>query len=142
MARVRDLIQNRKLHHVDESETVADAARRMTDLNVGAIPVMSGEILRGVFSERDLMQRVVVPKLDPETTPVRAVMSTELATIDELASTEQAMEAMHRCKCRHLPVTRGSDVVGFLSMRDLMGDELERKTDEISHMRAYIHGDA
>jgi CBS domain-containing protein len=112
----------------------------MAQLHVGAILVMSGDNLRGVFSERDLMQKVVVEGLDPETTPVRAVMSTQLATIDELASVEAAMEAMKAHSCRHLPVTRGSRVVGFLSMRDVMNHELATKTEELHHMRAYIHG--
>jgi len=57
-----------------------------------------------------------------------------------LATLEDAMEAMHAHNCRHLPVTRGSHVVGFLSMRDLMNFELARKTEELHHMRAYIHG--
>ena len=66
----------------------------------------------------------------------------DLATIDELAPIEDAMEKMRRCNCRHLPVMRGSHVVAFLSMRDLMNWELERKTEELHQMRAYIHGSA
>jgi len=53
---------------------------------------------------------------------------------------EAAMELMQQRKCRHLPVMRGSDVVGLISMRDLMSVELERKTEEIQQMRAYIAG--
>ncbi len=140
MSRVRDLLHERELFHVEEGSSVASASRRMTQLHVGAILVMSGENLRGVFSERDLMQKVVVEGLDPETTPVRTVMSTQLATIDELASVEAAMEAMKAHNCRHLPVTRGARVVGFLSMRDVMNHELATKTEELYHMRAYIHG--
>jgi CBS domain-containing protein len=112
----------------------------MTGLRVGAILVMKGEELRGIFSERDLMQRVVVERLNPETTPVKAVMSTHIVTIDELDSMEAAMEAMQAHKCRHLPVTRGSRVVAFLSMRDVMHHELASKTEELHHMRAYING--
>jgi CBS domain-containing protein len=142
MSRVRDILQNREFFHVEEHETVAQAARRMAEISVGAILVMNGEELRGVFSERDIMRRVVVEDLDPETTPVRDVMSTQVATIDEMAPVENAMQAMLDHKCRHLPVTRGSAVIGFLSMRDLMNFELARKTEEIHHMQAYIHGNA
>lgn len=67
-------------------------------------------------------------------------MSTEIATIDEMASLEDAMEAMHAHNCRHLPVMRGSRVVAFLSLRDLMHHELARKTEELHHMREYIRG--
>ena len=114
----------------------------MSDLHVGAILVLADRELRGLFSERDLMKRVVLEKLDPERTPVSQVMSTDLATIDELASVEDAMELMQANNCRHLPVTRGSRVVGFLSMRDVMHFELTRKTEELNHMQAYIHGNA
>ena len=142
MSRVRDIVENRKLFYVDENTTVADVARRMAELHVGAILVLKGDELRGVFSERDLMKRVVVEQLDPARTPVSRVMSRDLATIDEMASVEDAMEMMQRCNCRHLPVLCGSRTVAFLSMRDLMNYELERKTEELHHMRAYIHGSA
>jgi CBS domain-containing protein len=140
MSSVRDIVDNRDLYQVGELETVAEVARRMAELHVGAILVLSGESLRGIFSERDLMKRVVLEHLNAEDTPVRDVMTTDVVAIDELASLEEAMELMHSHNCRHLPVTRGTRVVGFLSMRDLMNYELARKTEELHHMRAYIHG--
>ena len=140
MSGVRDILQDRELFHVEENDTVANVVRRMAEIRVGAILVLEGEQLRGVFSERDLMKRVVLAKLDPELTPVKDVMSTDIATIDETASLEEAMEAMHAHNCRHLPVTRGARVVAFLSMRDLMHHELARKTEELDHMQAYIRG--
>lgn len=139
MSGVRDILQERELFHVEENDTVASVVRRMAEIHVGAILVLEGEQLRGVFSERDLMRRVVLERLDPEVTPVKDVMSTEIATIDEAASLEDAMEAMHAHNCRHLPVTRGSRVVAFLSMRDLMKHELARKTEDLQHLAAYIH---
>jgi CBS domain-containing protein len=142
MSQVRDLLHNRNLFSVEETETVAEVARRMADLHVGAIVVLNRGELRGVFSERDLMKRVVVERLDPERTRVSEVMSRELATIDENASVEEAMEMMRRCGCRHLPVLHNGQVVAFLSMRDVMNYELERKTEELHHMRAYISGNA
>jgi CBS domain-containing protein len=93
-----------------------------------------------VFSERDIMKRVVLAGLDAERTLVRDVMSRDVVTIDELASLEEAMERMQAHNCRHLPVTRGSRVISFLSMRDLMNFELARKTEELHHMRSYITG--
>jgi CBS domain-containing protein len=140
MAHVRDIVGNRVLFFVEEGETVAGVARQMADFHVGAVLVMDRGQLRGVFSERDLMLRVVLQRLDPETTPVSSVMSTQLATVEESASPEAAMEAMHEHSCRHLPVTRAGQVVGFLSMRDLMDFQLARQTEELHHMKAYIHG--
>ena len=140
MSCVSDIVRQRELFSVEEHQSVAEVARKMADLHVGAILVLNGDQLRGVFSERDLMKRVVLEGRDPATTRIRDVMSTDLVTIDELSTVEDAMEAMQAHNCRHLPVTRGSHVVAFLSMRDLMNFELARKTEELHHMRAYIHG--
>jgi CBS domain-containing protein len=140
MSLVRDIVRNRELYYVTEDMTVAQVAHRMADLHCGAILVLNGDQLRGVFSERDLMNRVVLDGRDPQTTVVDQVMSTQLTTVDEGASLEDAMELMHACGCRHLPVTRAERVVAFLSMRDLMHFELARKTEELHHMRTYITG--
>jgi signal-transduction protein with cAMP-binding, CBS, and nucleotidyltransferase domain len=114
----------------------------MAELKVGAILVLGDADLCGIFSERDLMRRVVLEKLDPETTPVKAVMTTEVAVIDECATLEEAMESMTVHACRHLPVTREGKVIGLLSMRDLMYFELARKTEEWQMMRSYIQQSA
>jgi signal-transduction protein with cAMP-binding, CBS, and nucleotidyltransferase domain len=142
MSRVRDIVHDRVLFYVAEHNTVAEVARKMADLHVGAILVLNGEQVRGVFSERDLMKRVVLERLDPERTAVRDVMSTGVVTIDELATFEEAMEAMQSNNCRHLPVMRANFAIGFVSMRDLMNHELARKTEELHHMRAYVAGSA
>jgi signal-transduction protein with cAMP-binding, CBS, and nucleotidyltransferase domain len=140
MSRVRDIVHERELFFVEESETVAAVARRMTELQVGAILILNGEQLRGVFSERDLMKRVVAEGLDPRRTRVADVMTVDVMTIDEEAGVEDAMAAMQAGNCRHLPVMRGKHVVNFLSMRDVMNHELALRTEEVVHMRAYISG--
>ena|SRR5437879_261449 len=142
MSRVRDILYQRELFSVEETLSVCEVARRMAELRVGAILVVQNGELKGVFSERDLMTRVVIEGLKPDTTPVARVMSTDIATVDESASLEEAMERMTAHGCRHLPVMRETKVVGFLSMRDLMNHELAHKTEELHHMRAYIHGSA
>jgi CBS domain-containing protein len=141
MSRVLDVVYSKQLFYVEESDTVAAAARRMEELQCGAILVLKTGELRGVFSERDLMRRVVLEHRDPETTPVGLVMSTNLRTIEESATLEEAMQAMTDHGCRHLPVLREGRVISFLSMRDLMHFELASKTEELHQMRAYIsHG--
>jgi len=140
MSLVRDILQHRELFHVEEGDSVSAVVRRMAELSVGAIMVMGGGELRGVFSERDLMRRVVLEGREPERTAVHQVMTTSVATIEDSASMEQAMEAMESHGCRHLPVMRGGVVAGFLSMRDVIHHELMQKTEELHHMKAYIHG--
>ena len=132
MYRVRDLIDGRKTYSVQEHETVSEVARYMAACHVGAILVMRGGELAGVFSERDLMVRVVLGGLDPATTAVAAVMSRNLVTVEESAPVEAAMEVMQAHSCRHLPVLNGAEVAGFLSMRDLMKFELSRKNVDIA----------
>ena len=139
MSQVRDIVGDRELYFVGESDTVAAAARRMADLQCGAILVLNDGQLRGVFSERDLMLRVVLERRDPETTPVGQVMTTAVVTIEETAAAEESMERMQTHGIRHLAVTLGDRAVAFLSMRDLLHHEISRQTDELHHMRAYIH---
>ncbi len=86
MPRLRDILQGRSLLSAQTGETVAEVARRMASWNVGAVVVLENGALRGVFSERDLMKRVVVPQRDPEATRIDEVMSTDLTKADEYAT--------------------------------------------------------
>jgi signal-transduction protein with cAMP-binding, CBS, and nucleotidyltransferase domain len=142
MLRLSDILQQRDLFSVEKSESVADVARKMAGLRIGAILVLEGGTLRGIFSERDLMTRVVVEERDPAKTLVGEVMTSDLATADHAATVEEAVELMHRHKCRHLPVLSGGCVIGLVSMRDLTSVELEQRAEEIAQMRAYINGAA
>ena len=99
MTRVRDLVHQRDLFRVEEHQSVAEVAQAMAGFHVGAILVLKGDELRGIFSERDLMVRVVLERRDPDRTPVREVMTRDVSTIDECATPEEAMEAMQAQKC-------------------------------------------
>ena len=142
METVKGILQGRDMYWVEECESVAEVARAMAGLHVGAILVLQQGSLRGIFSERDLMKRVVVEGRDINVTKVGDVMTKDLATVGEDATLEDAMQRMHEYGCRHLPVIGSGRVIGMVSMRDLMNVELKRKTEEIEHMRAYIHGAA
>jgi CBS domain-containing protein len=138
MQKLSEVLERRELFYVEVGQTVREVADRMSNLNVGAILVLERGSLRGLFSERDLMRRVIAAGRDTDATSVESVMTTDVVAIDESSSTEQAMALMRRYGCRHLPVLRGSRVLGMVSMRDLMNLELEEKTQEIAHMRSYI----
>jgi CBS domain-containing protein len=140
MPRISDVLRGRELYSVESTQSVLDVAEWMAELNVGAIVVVDREELCGVFSERDLLKRVVVERSDPERIRVGAVMTADPVTIDVHATVEEAMEKMRRHNIRHLPVMDGDHVTGFLSLRDLVNLDLEQKTDEVQHMRAYISG--
>ena len=138
METLKTLLDGREVYSVESRQTVLEAARRMAELNVGAILVIDDGVLQGLFSERDLMTRVVAAGRDLASTRVADVMTRELAVIEESATTEDAMAAMRKVGCRHLPVLRGREVAGMVSMRDLMNLELEEKVQEIAYMRSYI----
>jgi signal-transduction protein with cAMP-binding, CBS, and nucleotidyltransferase domain len=142
METVKGILKGRDMYWVEESESVAEVARAMSGLHVGAILVLRQGSLCGIFSERDLMKRVVVEGRDINSTKVGEVMTKDLATVGEETTLEDAMQQMHEYGCRHLPVVNTGGVIGMVSMRDLMNVELKRKTEEIEHMRAYIHGAA
>lgn len=138
MATIRDLLINRTIYYIQPGQTVVEAARYMVDRKVGAAPVLEGTKLVGIFSERDIMSKVVTQGLDPRTTRIADVMSTTLRTLAPESSCAEAMVMMQEHGIRHLAVCEGSTLVGFLSLRDLLRHTLEEKSGEADMMRAYI----
>ena len=138
MATIRDLINSRTIHYVQPGQTVFEAASYMVDCNVGAVPVLDGTKLVGIFSERDIMKRVVTEGRNPLTTRITDVMSTEITSVEPEASSQEAMCLMQNRGVRHLPVCDGRTLVGFLSLRDLLRCHLDEKSGEAEMMRAYI----
>ena len=139
MAIVYDLVRDQETYRADVNQTVFDVASAMVERNIGAVPVLEDGRLVGVFSERDLMKRVVVQGLNPATTLISEVMTTEPLTVDARENPETCMILMRRHGFRHLPVCEGSALVGFVSLRDLMLHDLNEKDYDIRMMRAYIH---
>jgi CBS domain-containing protein len=129
----------RKLHHIKAGTPVIDAVKTMVENNVGALPVLDGDRLVGVFSERDLMRRVIVKGVDPGQVKVRDVMSTELVTADINDDHTTCLQKMSQFQCRHLPVVDGNNLVAFLSARDLIKAEVEGIKSEIQSLTEYIH---
>ena len=114
--------------------SVADAIRRMLDHHVGAVAVLDSERrVAGIFSERDVMTRVLARKLDPNTTPVSEVMTSPVVPIDQKADPLEAIQLMRDKHIRHLPVVDGEGkVVGMLSIRHLLHEEAETTHAEAS----------
>lgn len=119
--------------------TVIDAVKIMVGHDVGALPVLDDTRLVGVFSERDLMKRVIVQGLDPRTTKVSEVMTREIWAADIKDDHTVAMKIMSEQRIRHLPILDKGGLVGFLSLRDLLRLELEHKDHEIKSLTDYIH---
>jgi CBS domain-containing protein len=121
-----------------EDMSVLEAARFMSEKRIGAVPVLSGDRLVGVFSERDLMTRVFVPGLDARSLPLRDVMTKNLVVADASDTIPQAIAKMRSAHCRHLPVVLGGKLIAFISLRDLLEVERTEKDEEIQWMTQYI----
>jgi CBS domain-containing protein len=138
MHTLRHVIQRLNLISAEPEALVFDVALAMSDGRIGAIPIIEGERLVGIFSERDLMTRVVVAGRDARMTRVCEVMTHEVVTAGLDESVDRCLQKMQRAGCRHLPVVHDGRVISMLSMRDLLRDEIEEQGEEIRHLRAYI----
>ena len=139
MHAIRHVIRPHRLVTAPPMASVLEVARTMTEARVGAIPIVEGERIVGIFSERDLMTRVVVEGKDAGRTRVAEVMTREVLTAEGEDTRSQCLERMRGARCRHLPVLEGGRLIAVLSMRDLLRDEIEEQYEEILGLRAYIH---
>jgi CBS domain-containing protein len=123
----------------DVNDSVMEVARAMVERNIGAVPVLRDGKLAGVFSERDLMRRIVVEGLDPESTRVGEVMTKEPLSVSPADDLERCLLLMREHGFRHLPICEDGELRGFVSLRDILLRDLTEKDDEVRLMRAYIH---
>jgi CBS domain-containing protein len=140
MAAILELLKKNRhdLHVVQHDQTVIEAIHFMVENNVGAVPVLHRGELVGIFSERDLMTKVLVRGHDPQVTQIDQVMSRDPLRVAPDASIHDCMVLMKQHKFRHLPICEGKRLVGFLSLRDLLLHEVDEKDSEMQMMRAYI----
>lgn len=140
MAAILDLLKknNHDLHVVQHDQRVIEVVHFMVENNVGAVPVLENGELVGIFSERDLMTKVLVRGHDPNTTAVQDVMSPDPLRVAPDASIHDCMVLMKQHKFRHLPICEGPKIVGLLSLRDILMHEVDEQDVEVRMMRAYI----
>lgn len=130
---------NRDLYTVRADKTVQQAVLYMTERNIGAVTIIDGERVVGLFSERDLMKRVIAEGRDPNEVPVRDVMTTDLTIAAPEDSCEEGISKMRKAKCRHIPVLEENKFLGLVSLRDLLEVDADEKADEIRMLNTYIH---
>ena len=123
---------------VQREAPVAEAVRVMAASNVGIVAVLDGDRLAGVFSERDVVRRVVDRGLDPATTPVAEVMTTELVVASADEDYQSAMRKMDQANIRHLPIVSEDRLFSMLSIRDLMRVDIQHKGEEIQYLQEYL----
>jgi CBS domain-containing protein len=120
MATVHDLVKDRRVYSIDAEKSVLEAARFMMEHSIGALPVLRNGELVGIFSERDVMNRVVAVGRTPGTTRVAEVMTANPRAVDIHESVEECLFLMKEYGFRHLPVVSGKELKGLISLRDLL----------------------
>lgn len=139
MAKVKDLIKNRQTYTVQEHQTVFEVAKFLVEHNIGAVPVLNDKKLVGIFSERDIMKRVVAEARDPRTTKISDIMTRGPVTVTPESTVEECMLLMRDHNCRHLPICQDNTLWGLISLRDVLAHDLAEKEEEARHLKAYIH---
>jgi CBS domain-containing protein len=127
---------------VSPSTTVMEAVRIMDQESIGAVAVTEHQTLVGMFSERDLMLRVVSERRDPEQVLIGDVMTTPVETIHRDSTADEALKLMLEKHIRHLPIVdRDGKLAGMISMRSLLHDKIEELTDQLVSLEAYFSAD-
>jgi CBS domain-containing protein len=113
-------VKDRRVYSVDAESSVLEAARFMMEHNIGAVPVLRDGELVGIFSERDIMNRVVAIGRSPGTTIVSEVMTANPKAVSVSESVENSLFLMREHGFRHLIITDGKQLKGLVSLRDLL----------------------
>lgn len=129
---------------MDESDSVMTAISRMMECQSGAVLITDdGTQLRGIFTERDVMSKIVATGRDPKTTSLGDVMTREVIKLNERTSLDHAITIMGKNRILHLPVENSSgNLIGMVSLRYLLHDKIRDLVDELNSLEAYHGNDA
>ena len=120
---------------------VIDAIRFMDEKNVGALPVVDNGTLVGIVSERDYTRKVILKGRSSKETPVSEIMTKQLVTVNPRDSVTECMRIITEKRVRHLPVLEGADLVGILSIGDVVNWLISAQAATINNLERYITGD-
>ncbi|MEY6433533.1 CBS domain-containing protein [Thioalkalicoccus limnaeus] len=126
------------VHTIGPDETVAEALKRMADHNVGALPVLDGDRLVGLISERDYARKVLLAERSSPTTRVREIMMTRVPCVAATRTLEECMAVMTERRVRHLPVVDQGKLIGLISIGDLIKAIVAEQQFIISQLEQYI----
>jgi CBS domain-containing protein len=133
-------LKGHDIYSVTPDTVVIDAIRTMAEEHVGALLVMEQGRLAGIVSERDYARKVVLRGRSSDSTAVREIMTSNVVTIAPEGTVEDAMRLMTEHRIRHLPVLRGVNVIGVVSIGDLVKSVIEEQRHTIENLRSYIQG--
>jgi CBS domain-containing protein len=141
MATVSDILRRKGVTvvSVPPSTSVLEAAQLMNERGIGAVVVTAESALTGIFTERDVMRRVVAAQRDPGTTQVSDVMTTSLTTTTSAATVEECASLMTSRRIRHLPVLDGDALTGMVTIGDLMAFQVDEQASTIAQLNSYVY---
>lgn len=139
---IRNILNEKgtKVFDIEPEDTVYDAIEKMADKDIGALLVMEGEKLKGIITERDYRNKVILKGRRSKTTAVREIMTSDLYTVQPTDTVDTCMALMTDRKFRHLPVVENGKVVGVISIGDLVKAVITKQKVEIHNLRDYISG--
>jgi CBS domain-containing protein len=143
MKTIKQLLDTKKYKEVISiapHRPVFDALVVLAEYKIGALVVLEGEKLAGIFSERDYAREVILQGKSSKTTPIRDVMTTEVITAKLTDTIEQAMTVMSEMRIRHLPVVDNGKVIGMLSIGDVVKETIDYQHRLIKQLESYITG--
>lgn len=123
---------------IEADDSVFEAVRRMVEANVGSLLVRDGADIAGIVTERDYLRRAALEGRPDKETPVREIMSTPLIVVTPETPVDECMALMTDRRIRHLPVVDGGDVVGVISIGDLVKFKSRQQSFEIKYLTEYI----
>jgi CBS domain-containing protein len=140
MRTVRQLLEAKTstIHAIRPEAPVLDAIRLMAEAHIGAVLVMDGPHLVGILSERDYARKVVLQGRSSSDTPVSEIMTSNVLTTWSLDTSDRCMQTMTEHRIRHLPVIDGDEVVGIVSIGDLVKAVIEDQRAELDSLQRYI----
>jgi CBS domain-containing protein len=141
MKTVQQLLDSKRprLVAVSPDTTVLDALKVMAEKEIGAVLVLDGETLAGIFSERDYARKVVLQGKSSKETPVREIMTEKVVCVQPQQTIDDCMGLMTDKRIRHLPVLEHKKVIGVISIGDVVKEMLSEKEFVIKQLESYIH---
>ena len=142
MKLVSHLLDNKGRHiiSVAPDTSVLDAIKLMADKAVGSLVVMQNDELLGIMSERDYARKVIIKGRSSESTPVSEIMTSDVITTTSSHTVNECMNLMTEKKIRHLPVVEDNQVIGMISIGDLVEAIISDQQEEIEQLEHYISG--
>ncbi|PKH68362.1 histidine kinase [Flavobacterium sp. ALD4] len=129
-----------EVHSISSTITVYEALRIMGERNVGAVLVIEDNVLKGILSERDYARKIVLKNKASKDTFVHEIMDKEIISVKPTDDLEYCMDLITNKRVRHLPVLLDEQVVGIVSIGDVVKSIIELQKNTIDHLDSYIHG--